>query len=230
VDFRVRNAHERRWPVPSEAVAALLDTLGAGERDLVWPSRHWAPLRLDRPLAVGARGGHGAVRYRVAEYEPGGGRVVFAFEPEGALSGFNGWHMFEAAPDRDGSVLRHLVVARADLRTALRWCLLVKPIHDAAIEDALDEVERHLMGTIRQPAQWSSYVCWLRRRRGLTISKKAGANRGPWRAELDSTKKTAGNLAVAGRASASGLHRKETHSGIQRKGVPWPASILTGDV
>lgn len=82
--------------------------------------------------------------------------------------------MLEATPARNGSVLRHLVVARADLRTALRWCLLVKPIHDAAIEDALDEVERHLMGKIRRPAQWSTYARWLRRRRGLTSSKKEG--------------------------------------------------------
>jgi len=39
-----------------------------------------------------------------------------------------------------------------------------------------------------------------------------------------------GNLAVAGQASASGLNRKETQSGIQYERVPWPASFLIGDV
>lgn len=123
----------------------------------------------------GTRGGHGAVRYRVTEYDPALGRVVFAFEPKGALGGFDGRHLFEALPCPGGTLLRHSVEAISDLTTAMRWLVMIRPIHDAAIEDALDRVELQLTGGIRQQTEWSPYVRWLRRRRGLSPRKEVGS-------------------------------------------------------
>jgi len=173
--LHVRNVHDRCVPCPAGTVAALLRTLGAGDRDLVWPGQYWPRLCLDRPLEVGARGGHGAVRYRVTEYDPALGRVVFAFEPKGALGGFDGRHLFEALPCPGGTLLRHSVEAISDLTTAMRWLVMIRPIHDAAIEDALDRVELQLTGGIRQQTEWSPYVRWLRRRRGLSPRKEVGS-------------------------------------------------------
>ena len=66
----IRNVHERVINAPIEPLGALLDGLGQKD-DRLWPSQGWTPMVLDRPLALGADGGHGAIRYYVSEYEPG---------------------------------------------------------------------------------------------------------------------------------------------------------------
>lgn len=62
----IRNVHERVINAPIEALGALLDGLGQKD-DRLWPSQSWTPMVLDRPLAVGADGGHGVIRYYVSE-------------------------------------------------------------------------------------------------------------------------------------------------------------------
>ena len=83
----IRNVHERTINAPAQALAPLLDGLG-GDGDRLWPGEHWVPMVLDRPLAVGADGGHGAIRYRVVEYEPGR-RVRFLFHPSTGIAGIH---------------------------------------------------------------------------------------------------------------------------------------------
>lgn len=63
----VVNVHERRFPVPVEKAGVLMDAL-ATEEDPLWPRKKWPSVRLDRPLGVGASGGHGPIRYSVAAY------------------------------------------------------------------------------------------------------------------------------------------------------------------
>ena len=62
-------------------------------------------MEFDRTLSVGARGGHGPVRYFVEEYVPGES-IKFRFT---APNGFNGFHAYERiktiTPNTD--VLRH---------------------------------------------------------------------------------------------------------------------------
>ncbi len=65
----VYNVHERLLFAQAGEVGALLDTL-AGGADALWPRSTWPPVEFDRPLAVGAVGGHGPVRYTVAAYVP----------------------------------------------------------------------------------------------------------------------------------------------------------------
>jgi len=55
---------------PSVDIGHLLGSL-ASEQDRLWPSQAWPAMRLNRPLAVGAAGGHGPVRYVVTGYEVG---------------------------------------------------------------------------------------------------------------------------------------------------------------
>ncbi len=66
----VLGIHTRTLPVSGEEIGRLIDGL-AGREDRLWPGDRWPPMRLDRPLEVGASGGHGPIRYTVEAYEPG---------------------------------------------------------------------------------------------------------------------------------------------------------------
>ncbi len=127
-------------------------------------------MRLDGPLAVGASGGHGPVRYTVEEYVPG--RLVrFRFQ---APRGFDGFHEFTVRPrPGGGSVLVHLLAMRARGPAPLSWPLVFRPLHDALLEDALDRAERELTGTVRAPARWSVYTRLLRRLAGAPRGRRA---------------------------------------------------------
>jgi hypothetical protein len=156
--MRVANVHERAYDVPAAALGALIDGLASAD-DRLWPRAQWPPMRLHRPLAAGARGGHGPVRYVVEEHEPGR-RVVFRFT---APKGFDGTHAFAADADAVGcAVLRHELVMHATGPALLTWPLFFRPLHDALIEDALDCAEGALTGRVPAPRRWSPYVRVLR--------------------------------------------------------------------
>ncbi|WP_171171926.1 SRPBCC family protein [Streptomyces sp. I05A-00742] len=150
----VVNVHERLLNAGPEDVGALLDSL-AGDDDRLWPESHWPPMVLDRPLAVGATGGHGPVRYTVSAYVPGVW-VRFTFR---APRGFHGFHEFTVLPvDGRRTVLRHTLAMHARGPARLTWPLAWGPFHDACLEDALDRAERACTGTVARPARWSPYV------------------------------------------------------------------------
>src|SRR5687767_2456962 len=101
--MKIQNVHER--VIPSER-AMVIDTLSSKE-DRLWPS-DWPAIEFDRPLSVGAVGGHGPVRYRVAEYQPAK-KIVFEFQDGAVSKGFIGMHRFEVI-DENGEVrLRHAI-------------------------------------------------------------------------------------------------------------------------
>ncbi len=154
----VRNTHERAVAAPAEVVGELLAGLG-GDRDQLWPSPEWMPMRLDRPLSVGATGGHGPIRYRVSEYEPGR-RVRFEFAPD---TGLRGHHELVVEPRPGGSsVLRHRIEATARTGTRLTWPLVIRPVHDALVEDLLDNAEQAATGRRLPARRWSPWVRLLR--------------------------------------------------------------------
>ena len=155
--MKVRNIHIRSFPVPSRAIAPLIDGLSA-PGDRLWPHERWPPMRFDRALGVGADGGHGPVRYAVERYEPG--RVVrFRFK---APRGFVGTHAYLVHDDGQGSRLEHVLDIEAVGSARVMWPLVFRPLHDAAIEDSLDKAERYLTGSVRAPARWSALVRGLR--------------------------------------------------------------------
>ena len=100
----IRNVHERRLDVPAERVGGLIDGLSSDD-DLLWPRDRWPAMRLDGPLAAGARGGHGPIRYSVASYQPGRG-VTFTFAPG---LGLVGEHRVEVERQGDSTILRHVL-------------------------------------------------------------------------------------------------------------------------
>lgn len=155
----VRNVHEREIPVPASALGPLIDRLG-GPDDRLWPAPEWEPMVLDRPVAVGADGGHGPIRYRVTRHEPG--RLVeFTFTPS---RGFDGTHTLSVEPAGPRRcALRHVARARLSGPMLLGWPLGVRWLHDAVLEDLLDRAESALGVGPSCPSRWSWWVRLLRR-------------------------------------------------------------------
>ncbi len=137
--------YERGLDADPLAVGALLDSL-AGEDDRLWPTARWPPIRLDGPLEVGTRGGHGPIGYEVCDYEPGR-RVCFRFDPRL----FAGCHWFEVAPCDGGTLLSHVTLGepRGWLRVA--WPLVLGRLHALAIEDCFDHAQAQLRGVPWRP-------------------------------------------------------------------------------
>ncbi|MFF8639533.1 SRPBCC family protein [Streptomyces sp. NPDC015345] len=153
----VRNEHERLFEAPAEEVGALLDRLSA-EDDPVFPAPQWAPMTFDRPLGVGATGGHGPVRYAVTEYEPGR-RVRFAFTPPD-----EGFHELSVEPRGEGRCLvRHVLEARQRGLDFLLWPTAVRPVHDSMMEELFDNIERVVAGGCARPVRWSPRLRLLNR-------------------------------------------------------------------
>jgi hypothetical protein len=154
---RVENAHRRRMPASKEQVGELLDSLSS-PGDRLWPSERWPPMCLDGPLGVGARGGHGPIRYLVEEYEPGSS-VTFRFT---APKGFHGTHGFEVVRVGGGSELRHEIRMRVTGLARMGWPLVFGPLHDALMEDCLEKAEATLSGRAASPPRWPFSVRLLR--------------------------------------------------------------------
>lgn len=149
--MRIRNLH--RCAVDDmEAVGALLGGLGSVD-DRLWPKDRWPAMRLDRPLAAGARGGHGPIRYQVELYEPHRG-VRFRFEQPRGFDGFHECCLIEGDPP----VLEHRLDANMTGAARLSWPLFFRPLHNDLIEDALANAASTL-----GPRTWSPATRLLRR-------------------------------------------------------------------
>lgn len=153
----VINIHQRVLAASPAAVGQILDGL-AGADDRLWP-RRWPAMRFDRPLGVGARGGHGPIRYHV-EAHTRGSAVRFRFERP---SGFNGYHEYAltAAPSGE-TLVRHSLVMTTSGTARITWPLFYRPLHDALIEDSLDQAEESLGLPAQRTRRWSRRVRVLR--------------------------------------------------------------------
>jgi hypothetical protein len=191
--MRITSTHARTLAAEPDDVGALLDGL-ASERDVLWPSERWptTPIGFDRPLGVGADGGHGLIRYHVSAYEPGR-RVEFTFAPG---HGLEGTHALRVEPAGDGrTVLTH------DLDVATVWWMrpvapLLLQAHDALIEDLLDCAEVATGGSAGAPS---------RRPRWLTLADKLEGLL-TRRGELDRGGRLAGVAVPLTLAALSALH------------------------
>ena len=177
---RVLNVHRRLVPVDPETVAPLLDGL-SGPDDRLWPHHRWPAMRLDPGLEKGAVGGHGPVRYRVDEYVPGR-RVRFGFDPaRGIARGFRGHHELEIVATDGGTELRHVIEARCSLSAWARWIVVIRPLHDALMEDALDRAERETTGRPPgdRPLSWWVRLLRAAGRPRARASRSEGSPLGP---------------------------------------------------
>jgi hypothetical protein len=165
---KIRDVHRRHVAASPEIVGSLIDGLAA-EHDQLWPVQSWPRMRFDIGLKAGGRGGHGPIGYTVERHDPGRA-VVFRFTGD-APRGLNGWHWYDVLPDAGGCRIDHVLEGTATGFLRLTWLVIWRPMHDALIEDSLDNAERVATGRPpTRPARWGPWVRLLRRgarRRGL---------------------------------------------------------------
>jgi hypothetical protein len=154
----IRNVHERALPTDVPTLAGLVASLATAD-DRLWPHDRWPAMRFDRPLRVGAVGGHGPIRYFVESYTKDT-HITFRFT---APRGFHGYHAFDIIPSgHKTTILRHILEMTTTGLARLTWPLIYRPLHDALIEDALDRAEIAVAGMSIAPAKWSTWVRVLR--------------------------------------------------------------------
>ena len=162
--MKIVNVHQRLLNAAPGRVSALLATLGSAG-DQVWPrNKGWPRMKLDRPIEVGAAGGHGPIRYVVEAYEPQ--FIAFRF----TMPGTDGWHGFEILDATSHfCVLEHRIEADLTGLMLLKWLFVIRPLHDACVEDVLSQVQVSL-GESPRPVERSAYVRFL-----LWLASRGGA-------------------------------------------------------
>ncbi|MFZ5643257.1 MAG: SRPBCC family protein [Bacillota bacterium] len=155
----VVNVHTRDLQASPSEVGALIDSL-ASEDDRLWPGNKWPQMLFDRPLCVGAEGGHGLIRYVVDSYIPGW-YIRFRFT---APAGFIGTHAFDMVEIKPGVVrLRHVInMSLQEKGIGIWWALAIRWLHDALIEDAFDRAEANFAPGPVEQRRWSVWVRFLR--------------------------------------------------------------------
>ncbi|QRP44399.1 SRPBCC family protein [Amycolatopsis sp. FDAARGOS 1241] len=163
----VLNVHAREFPVPVAEAGRLLDDL----TERLWPAEDWPPMEFAGPLAPGAEGGHGLVRYVVERFHAGRSlRCRFT-----APQGIEGFHEFLVRGTATGCVLEHVLAAHLHGAARVTWPLFWRPLHDAVLEQLLDRAELALTGAIAEPARWSPYVRLLHAAGSVVVSRITGS-------------------------------------------------------
>lgn len=155
--MEVLNVHERVLESEPVQVGALLDSLSSRE-DRLWPKHTWPRMEFDRPLGVGATGGHGPIRYFVEEYTPGRS-IKFRFTGPKGFDGFHGYDIISTS--KLSTALRHTLKMNTQGLAILSWPLVYRPMHDALLEDSLATAQVSL-GVAPQIQVWSLWVKVLR--------------------------------------------------------------------
>ncbi len=155
--LHIRNVHQRQLENNPEN-GRLLNQL-ASSNDILWAHERWMPMIFDRPLQVGAHGGHASIRYDIEKYTPSQ-HIRFRFT---APKGFDGWHELTL----QNNIMRHEINMTARGKAIAMW-FLIRPIHDALVEDCLDKAEAFAATRAVKPRTWSLWVRFLRTIKKIT--------------------------------------------------------------
>jgi len=157
--MEVLNVHERELKAAPERVGVLIDSLSSSS-DALWPWHSWPRMGFDRPLAIGAAGGHGPIRYFVEDYVPGQS-IKFRFT---GPKGFDGFHSFQisSAPG-ESVILKHTIQMTARGPAILSWPVIFRPLHDALLEDCLAQAQASLghPPLIQLWPPWVKFLRWV---------------------------------------------------------------------
>lgn len=155
--MKVINIHKRVLQQPKTEIVKLFETL-ATANDMMLATDKWPPMKLDKGLQVGSKGGHGPIKYFVTEYQPEKS-ITFQF----TLTGFNGFHRFDIKElEANKTELSHIINMTTTGSATLKWGLAIRWLHDAFIEDAFDKVENHFT-TYKKNSEWNLWVRTLRK-------------------------------------------------------------------
>jgi hypothetical protein len=155
--MKIVNVHQRRLEATRAQVALLIDSLGSPDDRFSPPD--WPRIKFDRPLAPGATGGHGSMRYVVTAWTPGES-IRFRFTKP---TGFQGWHgLTVLGASDDDCVLEHRIEMETEGQATLLWELATRHLHNAWAEDLLSQAQR-AVGNKPLVVPWPARVRVLRR-------------------------------------------------------------------
>ncbi|NQZ38083.1 MAG: hypothetical protein HRT58_20655 [Crocinitomicaceae bacterium] len=161
--MRVLNIHKRTLNQPKSKVTELLRTLST-ENDRIWPKEKWPEMKFKNGIQVGAKGGHGPIRYSVEKYNPNE-IIQFRFSKP---NGFSGIHKFEVIElDKEKTEIKHTIEMNTTGKGTLIWTFAIRSLHNALIEDGFDKLENNFSEN-RKSTEWSLWVKFLRKQ----IAKK----------------------------------------------------------
>ncbi len=156
--MKVLNIHKRIISQPKDEVIKLLETLST-ESDKIWPKEKWPAMNFKDGIKVGAKGGHGPIRYSVEKYDPNE-IIQFRFSKP---KGFNGIHKFEINELTDKTTeIRHTIDMNTVGKGTLIWVLAIRSLHNALIEDGFDKLENSFSEN-RKSSKWSFWVRFMRK-------------------------------------------------------------------
>lgn len=156
--IKVLNIHKRTLSQSKNKVAELLKTLST-ENDRIWPKEKWPEMKFKDGIKVGAKGGHGPIRYSVEEYNPS--KVIqFRFLKP---IGFNGIHKFEIRElDEQKTEVKHTIDMNTTGKGAFAWVFAIRSLHNALIEDGLDKLENNFSG-VQKSSNWNFWVKFVKK-------------------------------------------------------------------
>lgn len=156
--MKVSNIHRRILNQPKKRIVELLETL-ATENDKIWPTEKWPPMKFKNGIRMGAKGGHGPIRYSVEKYDSNE-IIQFRFSHP---KGFNGIHKFEIKElSETQTEIQHTIDMRTHGKGTITWLLAVRSLHNALIEDAFDKVENNF-SSAKKSTEWNLWVKMLRK-------------------------------------------------------------------
>lgn len=127
--------------------------------DKVWPIEKWPAMKFETGIAVGAKGGHGPIKYDVEIYDPNS-IIQFRFSKP---KGFNGIHKLEVNElDNAQTEITHTIDMTTNSRGTILWIIAIRSLHNALIEDAFDKIENNFFNG-QKTSKWNLWVKLLRR-------------------------------------------------------------------
>lgn len=156
--MKVLNIHKRTINQPKSKVAKLLETLST-VNDEIWPKEKWPKMKFKNGIRVGAKGGHGPIRYSVEKYNPNE-IIQFRFLKP---NGFIGIHKFEITELTDEETeIKHTINMYTKGRATFIWLLAIRPLHNALIKDGFNKLENSF-SKINKNTEWSLWVKVVRK-------------------------------------------------------------------
>ena len=151
--MKVFNQHKRIINQPKEKISKLIEKL-ASKEDKIWPHNKWSPMRFKDGLKVSSKGGHGIIRYTIIAYNPEHG-IKFQFTSPKEFDGTHEFSMIEL--DDNQTEVNHVINMETHGIATIQWIVFIRWLHDALIEDALDNIENHFSDE-KKTSKWSVWV------------------------------------------------------------------------
>lgn len=156
--MKVLNVHKRILNQSKKEVSDILATL-ATDNDRIWPNEKWPAMKFRDEIKIGAKGGHGPIRYTIEKLNPKE-IIQFRFSKP---HGFNGIHKLELIElSQEMTEIKHTIDMNTSGKGTLIWIFVIRPLHNALIEDGFDKLENNFID-YKKSSKWSFWVKFLRK-------------------------------------------------------------------